>query len=55
MTLAEGYRGKAVLQARGQHDAAHHRGEEQQDGVHDPAGDGAVAHAGAAVTDGTGC
>ena len=53
--LAEWYRGQAVLQARGQHDAAHHRGQQQQDGVHDPAGYGAVAHAGAAAADGTCC
>ena len=55
MALTEGDSGQAVLQAGGQHDAADHRGEQQQDGVHDPAGDGAVAHAGAAVADGASC
>ena len=33
VTLTEGDTGQAVLEAGGQHDAANHRGQEQQDGV----------------------
>ena len=54
MTPAEGDAGQAVLEPRGQHDAAHDGGEEEEDGVHQPGGDAAVAAAGTTLADGAG-
>ena len=53
--LAERNTGQTVLDVRGEHDAADNGGEEEEDGVHHPGGDAAVAATWATLTDGTGC